>query len=467
MRQSVRLNVFGFVALILLFAVHACGQEKRDPPLNATEMMQHMRREARRSEPDYIVYVPGSYDGSTNDSHNEHFLVFDGPDSSLMAVWTQSPGLPGRQQNRIMFSRSHDNGASWSAPRRLAGPSAPDDPANMASWAFPMVSRSGRIYVIYNQNQGNSGWIKMHTGTMDGLYSDDNGVTWSEPQTIPMPRSPYDDADRNIPPEWIVWQIPMRDLKGRYLVGYTRWVAESKARYGKGELPGDWTWIESVCEFMRFENLDDDPEPRDLRLSFSAWGDRALRVPHRKDPLLSIAQEPSLVRLPDNRLFCVMRTNSGSIWYSVSGDDGDTWCNPRPLLRRDHGRPILQPVSCCPIYQAGDLTDGRYILLHHNHAGNTDAKPPNPARPRRPAFIALGEFRPRASQPIWFSESKKFIDTDGYATNGKKGDSQIGVYTSFTSRDGNNVLWYPDRKCFLLGKRIPDSFLAELTVPEM
>ena len=42
--------------------------------------------ELRRGEPDYVVYRPHSVDGSTFDTGNEHFLVFDGPDGSLMAV---------------------------------------------------------------------------------------------------------------------------------------------------------------------------------------------------------------------------------------------------------------------------------------------------------------------------------------------------------------------------------------------
>jgi len=463
LRKASWLSARQTAILMVLFATVAQGKEMPKPDSGASDMKQHMRREVWRSEPDYVVYVPDSYDGSTNDSHNEHFLVFEGPDGSPMAVWTQSPGTPGGQHNRIMFSRSDDDGVTWSPPKRLAGPADTEDPANMASWAFPMVSKSGRIYIIYNQNQGTSGWIKMHTGTMDGIYSDDKGETWSKPQTIPMPRSPYDDPEGKIPPEWIVWQIPMRDLKGRYFVGYSRWVNEARARYNKQQLPGDWTWIESVCEFMRFENIDDDPEPEDIRVTYSAWADRALRVPHWKDPLLSIAQEPSLVRLPDDRLFCVMRTNSGYIWYSLSADDGHTWCNPRPLLRKDHGKPILQPVSCCPIYALGS---GRYILLHHNNRGDITAKPENTARPRRPAYIALGEFRPGADQPIWFSESKKFMDTGGYVVSGEKGPSQIGVYSSFTGRSSNYVLWHPDRKCFLVGKKVAAEFLADLKAPE-
>jgi hypothetical protein len=423
-----------------------------------------MQREARRSGPDYVVFVPRHWDGSTHDSHNEHFLVFDGPDGSLMAVWTQSISHPG-PQNRIVFSRSDDEGRMWAPPSHVVGPRTPDDKAPMASWAFPLVSRSGRIYVIYNQHQGIKGWIPMHTGTMDGVYSDDKGKSWSRPQNIPMPRSPYDDPAGKIPAEWIVWQIPMRDAAGGFFIGYTHWLNPARAYLKEVE---HWTQIESVCEFMRFENVDADPEPKDLEVTYSGWGDQALRAPHYKYPLLSVAQEPSIVRLPDKRLFCVMRSNSGYIWYSVSPDDGGTWCNPRPLLRQDHGRPILQPVGSCPIYQ---LSDGRYVLVHHNNRGDVNARPERTNEPRRPAFIALGEFRPGADQPVWFSESKQLMDNDGVGPSGVKPqgkgrvNTNIAVYTSFTTRGGNNVLWYPDRKCFLLGKKITAAFLADLKVP--
>ena len=49
-----------------------------------------LERELVRTSPDYVGYKPGSIDGSTFDTGNEHFLVFDAPDGSLMAVWTQS-----------------------------------------------------------------------------------------------------------------------------------------------------------------------------------------------------------------------------------------------------------------------------------------------------------------------------------------------------------------------------------------
>jgi hypothetical protein len=42
------------------------------------------------TKPDYVVFVPAVTDSAVSDTGNEHFLVFDGPDGSLMAVWTQS-----------------------------------------------------------------------------------------------------------------------------------------------------------------------------------------------------------------------------------------------------------------------------------------------------------------------------------------------------------------------------------------
>ncbi|MBL8219145.1 MAG: exo-alpha-sialidase, partial [Bryobacterales bacterium] len=244
-------------------------------------------------------------------------------------------------------------------------------------------------------------------------------------------------------------------------VGYTHWLHPARALWKKTEA---WTQIESVVEFLRYENVDQHPEPSALRVRYSAWGDKALRAPYWRDPLLSVSQEPSLVRLPDKRLFCTMRSNSGYIWYSLSADDGETWCNPRPLLRKDFGTPILQPVGCCPIYT---LADGRFVLLHHNNRGIWDSKPEKTHSPRRPAFLALGEFRPKADQPVWFSDSKEFVDNGDVGVDGRGDHPQkgIAIYTSFTTRKSKNVLWYPDRKFFLLGKEVTSLFLSDLKVP--
>jgi hypothetical protein len=409
------------------------------------------------------MFYSGSYDQSTQDSHNEHFLVFDGPDGSLMAIWTQHLTLRPEAKSRIVFARSDDKGVTWSKPKHLVGPKDINDPHHISVWAFPLVTKSGRIYTLWNQNQGKTGWIFFHTGTMEGMYSDDNGKTWSKPQNIKMPVSKYDDPEGKIPSEWIVWQKPERLSNGKYIIGFSRWPNQAVSYYNKKTSPPGWPWIESVIEFMTFENIDDNPEPKDIKINYTAWGDKALRVPHYLEPELSIAQEPSIVALPDGRLFCTMRTGSGYIWYSTSDDKGQTWGNPRPLLRKDKGSPILQPVSCCPIYQ---MADGRYVLLHHNNRGDI-SDPSRISHPRTPAYIALGEFRPDADQPIWFSESKIFVDNKSLNPAGEvaKTGADAATYSSFTTSTGKNILWYPDAKCWLLGKEVSAEFLKDLKVP--
>ena len=214
-----------------------------------------LEKEMQRSKPDYVVYVPKSIDGSTYDTGNEHFLVFEGPDGALMAVWTQST-REGAGDHRIMFSRSGDEGQTWASPKRLVGPRWPGD-AKIASWGFPMTSKSGRIYVVYNQYQGPIDVADQFTGTMDCVYSDDMGATWSQPGTIPMKRSPHDHWDPRVASNWIVWQRPIRDLQGRWFTGFSRWLSVAVRR-----VPHVRRWAaESVVEFMRYENLDDDPEP--------------------------------------------------------------------------------------------------------------------------------------------------------------------------------------------------------------
>jgi hypothetical protein len=455
---SLASHVWIFVIVVATPACHSAEQGRpATRPMSAAETHAVIERELVRTNPDFVVYKPGSVDGSTFDTGNEHFLVFDGPDGSLMVVWTQS-SYEGAGDHRIVFSRSDDEGRTWAPPKRLVGPSRPGD-GRIASWGFPLISKTGRIYVVYNQYQGLADVAATITGTMDAIFSDDNGKTWSAPQTVPMPHSPYDHTDPKMPSNWIVWQKPIRDLKGRWFTGFTRWVSKAVRT---PPCTKSWTASESVVEFMRFENIDENPDPRSIRVTYPAWGDRALRVPHYLNPLLSIAQEPSLVRLPDKHLFCVMRTMSGYIWYSVSKDDGETWDNPRPLLRRDSGKPILEPLCCCPIYE---YAAGRYVLLHHNNDGRFEGcQREDTNKNRRPAFIALGEFRPNADQPIWFSESKLLMDNDGSGI-GPLNRTDIGVYPSVTNRKGGFVLWHPDRKFFLLGKRITPEWLADLRVP--
>lgn len=410
-----------------------------------------IEQELRRTQPDRVVYVPGSLDGSSGDTGNEHFLVFEGPDKQLMAVWTQST-FEGKPDMRMVFSKSPDGGGTWQKPQLIAGP---DENRGTARWGFPLVSKSGRITVLYNRYTGKHDLFDSTCGIMEGVCSDDGGDTWSEPQEVPLPRSHWESEDESIPSNWIVWQKPERLSKGKYFAGFTRWISPEV-----GIKPPYRVWWAnpSVTEFMRFENVDDDPQPRDLKISYFCQGEDALQVEIPGFPNVPVCQEPSLVSLPDGRLFCVMRTTTGHPYYSLSGDEGEHWTQPLPLRQHDKSLPLLHPCSPCPIYRVG-FED--YLLFFHNHDGRFGGWShfDNNVH-RRPIWMVRGQFRPEAKQPLWFSEPQFFMDTGGVELL----RADLSMYSSTTPTEDGLVFWYPERKFFLLGKHITREWLETIPV---
>lgn len=430
--------------------------------ITAEDLKSSIPQELRVTNPDYVVYVPKVTSEKVNDTGNEHFHVFDGPDGSLMAVWTQSTA-EGKPDQHIVFSRSEDEGKTWSEPRLIAGARKPGE-GHIASWQLPMVSKSGRIYVLYSQHVGKFDTFYHTTGRMDGIWSDDNGKTWSEPQTVAMARSNRDNPDESYPANWIAWQRPLRLTRdGKYLAGFTRWTSTAV----KTNPTKSWISHDSRVEFMRFENLDDNPQVRDLKIAWIMQNDAALAVAYAGFPETSVCQEPAIVKLPDGRLFCVMRTASGSPYWSVGDENGENWTTPSRLLRKDGGEPLLHPLSPSPIYDVGGNTSGsgRYALFIHNHDGHYKGYgPTDTSMNRRPIYLVAGHFQPQAKQPVWFDEPRLFMDHKGVGLGapGTKGRVDLAMYSSFTVRNGKAVLWYPDRKFFLLGRVIGKKWLQPI-----
>jgi hypothetical protein len=419
-----------------------------------------MEGELRCTRPDYVVYVPGSLDGSTCDTGNEHFLVFDAPDGNLAAVWTQST-REGCPDQRIVFARSEDEGTTWTGPRVVAGPDVPAG-ALMASWGFPMVSASGRIYVLYSRHIGRDDQFKHTTGLMAGVHSDDNGATWSEEQVVEMPRTKWDNPDPEMPANWIVWQKPLRFSEGKYFTGFTRWVSPTVRPPAPMQV---WWAAASVVSFMRFENLDDDPEVRDIEVYYFHAEDDALRVGLVGHPDVPVAQEPSIVKLPDGRLFCTMRATTGHPYWTQSADAGRSWTQPEPLRFHEGSAPMRHPCSPCPIYQTDE---GEYVFLFHNHDGHFGQYTPEQTMyHRRPVCLCRGRYRPEADQPVWFSDPAVLMDHEGLFLGAHGGRGDLAMYASFTVRDERRVLWYPERKFFLLGKTIDMEWLRKMDVREL
>ena len=83
----------------------------------------------------------------------------------------------------------------------------------------------------------------------------------------------------------------------------------------------------------------------------------------------------------------------------------------------------------------------------------------NPDRyyfPRNPLRAAIGRFDPKATQPIVFDKRDDSLymelvpgeaDALGYGM-------ELAIYGTMTNVNGKRILWYPDRKFFLLGKDI-------------
>lgn len=386
---------------------------------------------------DFTVYVPKQPKkeslrdrNAIGDTYNDHFHVLDDPERGLLyAFWTQG-SYEAANDVHIAFAKSSDAGRTWSEPVMLAGSPSMADQKPIASYQQPMLSRSGRLYCLWEQETT----VKKNVcGIMRGMYSDDAGQTWSEPETVPFPvRFDVDPEDPSKPPLWCLWQRPLRLGKdGRYLSGCSR--------YDRSDIPR--------VEFWQYENIDEDPEVKDIKISFFNTGKDAFDAKYVEN---DVAYEPKdgfcveeacIVGLPDGRLFAVMRTSIGHPIWSVSSDDGQTWSRPEILRTRDDGPAILQPRSPCPIYDydGPEERSGKYFLMVHDFF---DFDGVISYQNRGPLYKRNGTFVPGAHQPVWFDEPELFSPRD-------TGNS---YYTSYTALDGECILWYGDQKFYLFGK---------------
>jgi len=412
----------------------------------------------QRTHPNLVIHLPPAPGGP--DEYADHLHVEYTSGGDLLAIWTNGT-YESSPDVHIRFSRSGDEGLTWSPPQTLAEPIAP---GMVAGLAWPVFSKSGRIYVFYNQNLGIGEDGSRWQGVVRCKVSDDDGRTWAPGGVdIEWRHTRFDHPDPKVPRDCIVWQKPIRDAKGRVIAGLSRW--SSRMVYPR-PTGGNRCHADTSCELMRYDNIDEGPDPKDIQITWLPDEPGTIRVSPQIEPEASrgysLAEEPAIALLPDGRLWMNMRTVTGRIWYTVSDDHGHSWRPPEVLRYRDDGVEVLHPKSPEPIYRT---SDGRYLLFYHNHEGYIDgATGPWDMDGRRPLWMAVGEFRPAAHQPLWFSQPKLLCDTQKVGV-GVTGLFWLAMYASFTEREGKRIFWYIDRKHFVLGRYITNELLAGMKAP--
>lgn len=393
-----------------------------------------IRSERARTNPDYILYTPEFREYESDNVHLH--VVYHKQYGGLIAFWTQS-SVEGFGNNHLMLAYSKDNGKTWTEPQYILGTlPGQGTEAKQASWGFPVVSASGRIYLFYFRETDYVDNSRQITAAFACIYSDDFGKTWSDSTDIPMRITPYDNGpiqNNNI------YQLPIRTPDGAVLIGYTKWTSHHIC-------PPNGKWYEEDAHlyFMRLENVDDDPEPCDFKITFLPDDEHGVGIP-LGDGIRSCAQEPCPVYLPDGRLFCTLRTALGYAAYTVSSDDGHTWTAPQPL-RYDDGSVFVHPLSPCPIYETPEK--GKYVLLYHNQAKDIGGS-------RNTLYKVFGFFGGISEQPVVFKAGSQELWMEVPPEPGPLNIRfDLAMYASVTKEEGKMILWYPERKFFLLGREI-------------
>jgi hypothetical protein len=280
-------------------------------------------------------------------------------DGSWFACATTGKGIEGEGGQHVIGSISADQGKSWSAPIDIEPASGPE-----ASWAVPLLTTFGRLYVFYTYNRDNlrlvprveSRGVAQRVDTLGYWtfrYSDDGGKTWSkERYEIPL-RTWNQDRDNNFDGKVkFFWSVckPLVDRGSAYI---------GLARISKWGTPG--ALVRSRGFLVRSENVLTERDPAKIRWVELPDSDEGLRAP--KGP---ISEETNLVALSDGTLYAVYRTIDGYLCAATSKDRGHTFTPPAYTRYAPGGRFIKNPRAFSFVRK---FSNGKFLLWYHFNGG--------------------------------------------------------------------------------------------------
>ena len=284
-----------------------------------------------------------------------------------VCVMTTGKGLEGQAGQHVVSTVSGDQGKTWSPTVDIEPEDGPE-----ASWATPLLTPSGRIYVFYVYNGEhvvtlpNSGRrIRSDThGWYVFRFSDDGGLTWSAQRfRVPIRTTAVDRGNPWGGEVCHFWSIDKPKIaNGKVYLALTK-----LGRYFMQEGEG---W------FIVSDNLLTERDPDKIRFRLLPEGERGIRSP----ALGSIQEEFNHVPLTGDALLAVCRLASGTPAQSCSRDGGLTWTEPVPMTYGPGKRCFKTPRACPRLFKS---SDGRYLFWYHHHGAKSWSG-------RNPVFLSGG-----------------------------------------------------------------------------
>lgn len=394
----------------------------------------------RRSNPLSAIYLPTK--SSRRDRCNQQVVGIVTKSGAYVVTWTMA-SAESKPDQRVVISRSADQGTTWSPVVAIDGDAEGNRGAASYSWLF-QVPTSGRIYCFYLKNDPSVITVRRDiTGWLKWRYSDDDGVTWRRTKArFDMGRGEWTASDPAVPTSFI----------GIYAPHVTTWgnVLFSFARYGlkKGKDRKYDNWMTEVY-MLRLNNILTEANPEKLTFTVLPDNSQGLRIPRKGTNQMYWGNEPSWIELSDGRLMLAIRTRNDAVYYALSSDRGNTWTQPEPLRYGDGGEPLLNPNAPCPMVK---LSDGRVVLMFYN------ARQSSTFGPRNPVWLVVGRETLGVRQPVTFFKPAKFMEVRSVPPLGST-YAQIASYSSLVEHKGDLLLFYNDCKHWVLLKKVPKELI--------